>query len=57
MDDEEAILSMGKRMLDRLGYQVMSRTSSLEALEAFRDRPDKFDMVITDMAMTNYPLN
>ncbi|MBT4198221.1 PAS domain S-box protein, partial [Desulfobacula sp.] len=36
VDDEEAILSMEKRMLERLGYQVTSRTSSLEALEAFR---------------------
>ena len=37
----------------RLGYQVVSRTISLEALEAFRDAPDKFDMVITDMDMPN----
>jgi len=42
-------------MLERLGYQVTSRTSSLEALEAFRQNPDKFDMVITDMAMPNMP--
>ena len=55
VDDEEAILSMEKRMLERLGYQVTSRTSSLEALEAFRSNPDKFDMVITDMAMPNMP--
>jgi signal transduction histidine kinase/ActR/RegA family two-component response regulator len=55
VDDEEAILSMEKRMLERLGYQVTSRTSSLEALEAFHDSPDKFDLVITDMAMPNMP--
>jgi PAS domain S-box-containing protein len=53
VDDEEQILAMGKQMLERLGYQVASRTSSLEALEAFRKNPDKFDMVITDMAMPN----
>jgi len=53
VDDEEAILSMEKRMLERLGYQVTSRFSSLEALEAFRSSPDKFDLVITDMAMPN----
>jgi len=40
-------------MLERLGYQVTSRTSSIEALEAFRDSPDKFDLVITDMAIPN----
>ena len=40
-------------MLERLGYQVTSRTSSLEALEAFRANPDRFDLVITDLAMPN----
>ena len=55
VDDEEAILTMEKLMLERLGYQVTSRTSSMEALEAFRDSPDKFNLVITDMAMPNMP--
>ena len=55
VDDEEVILIMEKRMLERLGYQVTSRTSSLEALEAFRANPDKFDLIITDMAMPNMP--
>ncbi len=53
VDDEEAILTMGKKMLERLGYQVTSRTSSIETLEVFRTNPDKFDLVITDMAMPN----
>jgi CheY-like chemotaxis protein len=53
VDDEEPILTMEKEMLERLGYQVHSRTSSIEALEAFRDNPDRFDLVITDMAMPN----
>jgi PAS domain S-box-containing protein len=53
VDDENAIISMEKQMLERLGYSVVSRTSSVEALEAFRANPDKFDLVITDMAMPN----
>ncbi len=53
VDDEDIIITMEKLMLERLGYQVTSRTSSIEALEAFRDNPDKFDLVITDMAMPN----
>ena len=53
VDDEEAILTMEKQMLERLGYQVTSRVSSLEALEAFRANPGRFDIVITDMAMPN----
>lgn len=38
-------------MLDGLGYQVETRTSPIEALEAFRQNPQKFDLVITDLAM------
>ena len=53
VDDEEAILTMERRLLERLGYQVTCRTSSFEALEAFNAKPDKFDLVITDMAMPN----
>jgi len=44
---------MEKKMIERLGYQVTSRTSSIEALESFRATPDKFDIVITDMQMPN----
>jgi len=55
VDDEKAILTMEKQMLERLGYHVTSRTSSIEALEAFRENPDKFDLIITDMAMPNLP--
>ena len=55
VDDEEMIVTMGKHMLERLGYQVTSRTSYIEALEAFRNNPEKFDMVITDMTMPNMP--
>jgi len=55
VDDEEAIIVMGEMLLERLGYQVTSRTSSVEALEAFRAAPNKFDLVITDMAMPNMP--
>ncbi len=53
VDDEEAIVFMEKQMLERLGYSVISRTSSVEALDAFRQNPDKFDLVISDMTMPN----
>ncbi|MCK5837054.1 MAG: response regulator, partial [Desulfobacula sp.] len=39
----------------KAGYIVTSHTSSIEALKTFRAHPDKFDMVITDMAMPNMP--
>lgn len=53
VDDENAIAFMEKQMLERLGYSVVSRTSSVDALEAFRANPDKFDLVITDQTMPN----
>ena len=53
IDDEESIVKMVKRILERLGYQVASRTSSYEAIEAFRATPDKYDIVITDFTMPN----
>jgi PAS domain S-box-containing protein len=53
VDDEQALAKIGKQMLESLGYTVSTRTSSLEALELFKAKPDQFDMVITDMAMPN----
>ncbi len=38
-------------MFEHLGYQVITRTSNIEALELFRNNPDKFDLVITGMTM------
>ena len=51
VDDDEEIADMGKEVLEGYGYRVESKTCSEEALEAFRDRPDKFDLIITDMIM------
>ena len=38
-------------MLERLGYQAVVCTSSLAALETFRQSPQHFDLVITDQTM------
>ena len=51
VDDEPAIAKMGSRVLESLGYVVTSRTSSFEALELMKAKPDAFDMVITDVTM------
>jgi PAS domain S-box-containing protein len=53
VDDELPIVKMGSQILERLGYQVTVRTSSVEALELFRSKPGDFDLVITDMTMPN----
>ncbi|MDY6989448.1 MAG: PAS domain S-box protein [Thermodesulfobacteriota bacterium] len=51
VDDETGLAEVGKQMLERLGYKVATKTSSLEAVEAFRTQPEDFDLVITDTAM------
>jgi signal transduction histidine kinase/ActR/RegA family two-component response regulator len=51
VDDEVLVIQMGSQMLERLGYEVTSRTSSLEAFELFQKASHKFDLVITDMTM------
>ncbi len=51
VDDEELLADMGKDMLERLGYKVTTRESSLDALETFQNQPDQFDLVITDQTM------
>ncbi|MBU0992364.1 MAG: response regulator [Proteobacteria bacterium] len=51
IDDEDALVNMGKHMLERLGYRVTIKTRSAEAFELFQSSPDQFDLVITDQTM------
>lgn len=51
VDDEPALVDIGGLLLKELGYNVTTRTSGIEALEAFKSNPDKFDLVLTDMTM------
>jgi CheY-like chemotaxis protein len=53
VDDEEALLELTRRMLERLGYEVVAECSSQKALEIFKTKPDQFDLVLTDQSMPN----
>jgi len=53
VDDEKAMVDAIQPMIERLGYKVTARTSSIEALEAFRANPDRFDLVVNDFTMPN----
>ena len=53
VDDEEDIVRGVQEMLENLGYEVITTTSSFEALEIFKKGPQKFDLVITDQTMPN----
>ena len=45
------LAEMARTMLERLGYTVTVKNSSLEALTAFQNEPERFDLVITDQTM------
>ena len=53
VEDEKVLALLGQEMLEHLGYDVMVRTSSIEALEVFRAAPNDFNLVITDQTMPN----
>lgn len=59
VDDEPAVLRLNTKVLERLGYRVTTRVSSIEALALFENRSDDFDLLLSDMtmpAMTGYVL-
>ncbi len=51
VDDDVALLQTASEMLEMLGYIVTAFSDAREALEAFAQRPDDFDAVVTDQAM------
>ncbi len=53
VDDEEMMVDVTGQILERLGFSVVAKTSSIDALEAFQEKPDEFDLVITDQVMPN----
>jgi PAS domain S-box-containing protein len=53
VDDEEMIINSTSKILERLGFDVVIKSSSMDALEMFQEEPEKFDLVITDQVMPN----
>ena len=51
VDDEIFQADLAVQTLGRLGYGVVAKTSSLEALALFKEDPKAFDLVITDLTM------
>ena len=51
VDDEESLVEMWHEVLEGLGYKVIGKSSSSDALAYFREQPDHFDLVITDQTM------
>jgi len=51
VDDEKQIVELEKEALERLGYRVTTFICSEDALDAFKSKPDAYDIVITDYTM------
>jgi len=51
VDDDEALVYLVERFLQRLGYRVSGYTLATDALAAFRADPHTFDLIITDSNM------
>jgi len=51
IDDEPGIVRAARRMLERLGYRVSAFERPELALQAFRDGPTGFDVVMSDFTM------
>lgn len=53
VDDEDMLVELNRQRLTKLGYDVVTATSSIEALRIFKDAPGSFDLIITDQTMPN----
>lgn len=51
VDDEKMIADIGGKLISQLGYNVRALSSSSEALDLIRSKPDDFDLLITDYTM------
>lgn len=51
VEDEEAILNLGKAVLERLGYAVLSASSPRRAIEIAQDFDEAIHLLITDVVM------
>ena len=51
VDDEESLIALGSRMLEHLGFSVLTAADGLQAVELYRDRGKEIDLVLMDLTM------
>ncbi|MBD3646633.1 MAG: response regulator, partial [Pseudomonadales bacterium] len=51
VEDEESLLSLGKRLLERLGYTVLATDSPEEALQIAKEYEGEIHLLLTDVVM------
>ena len=51
VEDEPAILKLGKAMLEKLGYRVITAGTPADALKLAQEHADGIDLLMTDVVM------
>jgi len=51
IDNEKSLVALAEETLAELGYEPVGFSSSVAALRAFREAPQRFDIVLTDESM------
>jgi len=51
VDDEESILELARRVLESLGYTVLTASSGMEAVDIFEVSHERIDLVLLDYMM------
>ncbi len=51
VDDEDSVLTIADSLLKRFGFATRSFALPIEALKAFKEGPDRFSAVISDLTM------
>jgi len=51
VDDEEIVIGVGRLMLEKLGFSVLTAENGKEALEVYNNNQNDIDFVVLDMIM------
>jgi PAS domain S-box-containing protein len=51
IDDEDSLVYLMTRVLQKSGYRVTGFTDAEQALQTLRAAPDEFDVIVTDLSM------
>ena len=51
VDDEEIVIGVGRQMLEKLGFSVLTAENGKEALDVYNNNQDDIDFVVLDMIM------
>jgi nitrogen-specific signal transduction histidine kinase len=51
VDDEETVRTVAARMLERLGFSVITANDGREGMDKFRGEPGRFTLVLLDLTM------